>query len=67
MVEVEADGFLYKMVRIIVGRLAAVGQGRIPPEAMAGYLDGSFDLNIPPAPPQGLQLLWVEYPGLENF
>ena len=61
LIEVEADGFLYKMVRIIVGRLVAVGQGRIAPRAMAGYLDGSFDLNIPPAPPQGLQLLWVRY------
>ncbi|MBQ6808929.1 MAG: tRNA pseudouridine(38-40) synthase TruA [Firmicutes bacterium] len=61
LVEVEADGFLYKMVRIIVGRLVAVGQGRIPARAMADYLDGSFDLNIPPAPPQGLQLLWVRY------
>lgn len=61
LVEVEADGFLYKMVRIIVGRLVAVGQGKIPPAAMKGYLEGSFDLNIPPAPPQGLQLLWVRY------
>ncbi|MDO4732025.1 MAG: tRNA pseudouridine(38-40) synthase TruA [Bacillota bacterium] len=61
LVEVEADGFLYKMVRIIVGRLVAVGQGRIPATAMQSYLEGSFDLNIPPAPPQGLQLLWVRY------
>lgn len=61
LIEVEADGFLYKMVRIIVGRLVAVGQGKLPPQAMQGYLDGSFDRNIPPAPPQGLQLLWVEY------
>lgn len=61
LIEVEADGFLYKMVRIIVGRLVAVGQGKIVPQDMQGYLEGSFDRNIPPAPPQGLQLLWVQY------
>jgi len=61
MVEAVADGFLYKMVRIIVGRLAAVGRGALLPERMAGFLDGSFRENIPPAPPQGLMLMEVYY------
>lgn len=57
----EADGFLYKMVRIITGRLAAVGRGALKPEQIRDFLDGSLDLNIPPAPPQGLMLMAVYY------
>jgi len=60
-VEAVADGFLYKMVRIIVGRLVAVGRGALAPERMAGFVDGSFWENIPPAPPQGLMLMEVYY------
>ena len=61
LIEVEANGFLYKMVRIIVSRLVAVGRGRILPADMGGYLDGSFNRRIPPAPPQGLFLKEVSY------
>ncbi len=60
--EITADGFLYNMVRIIVGTLSAVGSGRICPEdipkiigsrrrAMAGVT----------APPYGLYLHNVKY------
>lgn len=59
--DVEGDGFLYKMVRIIVGRLLAVGSGMLAPEAMAGFLDGSERRNIPPAPGRGLMLMAVHY------
>ncbi len=61
VIEAAADGFLYKMVRIIVGRLVAVGQGRITPQQFAGYLDGSFSLHIPPASAYGLCLQAVDY------
>jgi len=60
-IEVEGNGFLYKMVRIIVSRLVAVGQGLISLKDMQGYLDGSFDLNIPPAPAGGLMMMEVYY------
>lgn len=60
-VEVAANGFLYKMVRIIVGRLTAVGRGQLEPEKIAGFLDGSYWRNIPPAPAQGLMLMDVYY------
>lgn len=60
--DVAGDGFLYKMVRIIVGRLLAVGNGALPPAALAGYLDGSERRNIPPAPGRGLMLMEVFYP-----
>ena len=57
----EGNGFLYKMVRIITGRLVALGQGRISLDEFAGFLDGSFDRNIPPAPARGLTLMEVKY------
>jgi len=66
VIEAEADGFLYKMVRIIVGRLVAVGQHRITLDEFRGFLDGSFDRNIPPAPARGLMMLEVHYGESEN-
>ena len=62
VIDVVGNGFLYKMVRIIVGRLVAVGRGEIVASQMADYIDGSFDKNIPPAPPRGLMLMKVFYP-----
>lgn len=61
LIDVEGNGFLYKMVRIITGRLVALGQGRISLDEFEGFLDGSFDRNIPPAPSRGLTLMEVKY------
>ncbi|MBR1483213.1 MAG: tRNA pseudouridine(38-40) synthase TruA [Ruminococcus sp.] len=36
---VEADGFLYNMVRIMVGTLLRVAQGKIPPEALPDIIE----------------------------
>jgi tRNA pseudouridine38-40 synthase len=60
-IEAEGNGFLYKMVRLLVARLLAVGQGRVPPAAMAEFLSGRPPLNLPPAPAQGLMLMEVYY------
>ena len=60
-IHVEGDGFLYKMVRIITGRLVAIGQGKYPPSAMAGFLANGGAQQIPPAPAQGLMLMRVYY------
>ena len=60
-VDIEGNGFLYKMVRIITGRLVALGRGQISLAEFAGYLDGAFDRNIPPAPARGLTLMEVKY------
>ncbi len=61
-IEVEADGFLYNMVRAIVGTLVEVGRGRQseswPAEAMAATDRGKAG---PTAPPQGLLLVCVNY------
>jgi tRNA pseudouridine38-40 synthase len=61
--EITADGFLYNMVRAIVGTLVEVGRGardeRWPAQALAAQ-----DRSVagPTAPPWGLFLLEVWYP-----
>jgi tRNA pseudouridine38-40 synthase len=61
--DVEADAFLQRMVRNLVGSLLLVGQGRRPwgwiPEVLAA---GDRTRAGPTAPPQGLVLLAVRYP-----
>lgn len=58
----EADGFLYKMVRSLVGALVAVGQGRLTPAQVESLLNGRMrTARIETAPPQGLFLEKVLY------
>lgn len=61
--EVAADGFLYNMVRTIVGTLIEVGRGARPvgwpAEALAAQDRRAAGRT---APPQGLFLLRVDYP-----
>lgn len=58
----EADGFLYKMVRTLVGGLIKVGQGIIPPEKLAEVLESKVRTAlIPTAPARGLFLEKVFY------
>ena len=61
--EIEADGFLYNMVRTIVGTLVEVGRGARP-ESWPGEVLQSMDRRRAgqTAPPQGLFLVNVEYP-----
>ncbi len=62
-IEVEADGFLYNMVRAIVGTLVEVGRGAQPAEWVGRVLESTDRGEAgPTAPPQGLFLLWVKYP-----
>jgi tRNA pseudouridine38-40 synthase len=60
--EIEADGFLYNMVRAIVGTLVEVGQGRRdeawPAEVLAARNRQAAGRT---APPQGLFLVRVDY------
>jgi len=63
VIEVEGDGFLYHMVRTIVGTLVEVGRGAKPPEWVAEVLSARDRRTAgPTAPPQGLYLLRVDYP-----
>jgi tRNA pseudouridine38-40 synthase len=60
--DVEADGFLYNMVRAICGTLVLVGTGRWPATRVAEVL-AARDRRVagPTAPPQGLFLVRVRY------
>ncbi|MBR7071313.1 MAG: tRNA pseudouridine(38-40) synthase TruA [Clostridia bacterium] len=59
---VSADGFLYNMVRIIVGTAIAVSQGRRSPNcAKEIFALGKRELAGETAPPQGLYLNQVFY------
>ncbi|MBP85859.1 MAG: tRNA pseudouridine(38-40) synthase TruA [Planctomycetaceae bacterium] len=62
VIEVEASGFLYNMVRNIVGTLVQIGRGKEPITFAADVL-AAKDRAIagPTAPPQGLYLLKVNY------
>ena len=61
-IEVEANGFLYNMVRNIVGTLMLVGRGEQPPEWVADVLASKDRRRAgPTAPPQGLFLVSVRY------
>jgi len=58
----EADGFLYKMVRSLVGALVGVGLGKLTPEQVVELLDGRRRTHlVPTAPAKGLFLWRVEY------
>lgn len=63
VIEVEADGFLYNMVRNIVGTLVEVGKRKQPPawvtEVLAARRRAAAGMT---APAQGLYLVGVLYP-----
>ncbi len=62
-IELQASGFLYGMVRLLVGMLIEVGQGeRSPLEFTEIWRQQRRDLVKYAAPPQGLCLLRVGYP-----
>jgi tRNA pseudouridine38-40 synthase len=62
VIDIEADGFLYNMVRSIVGTLVEVGRGSRS-EDWPGEVLQAADRRAagPTAPPQGLFLVNVEY------
>ena len=64
ILEVTGDGFLYNMVRAIAGTLCQVGMHKRTPESVRDLV-ASRDRRAagPTAPPQGLYLVRVDYPG----
>ena len=61
-VTVEADAFLYNMVRIITGTLAEVGFGKIMPDEIPRIIDScERSMSGLTAPPEGLFLKKVYY------
>jgi tRNA pseudouridine38-40 synthase len=67
IIEVEADGFLYNMVRNIVGTLVAVGKGKESTAWPAKVLQLRDRTKAGmTAPPQGLFLIGVDYGDLSE-
>lgn len=63
-VHVCADGFLYNMVRAIVGTMVYASYGKLRPEDIPALLErGDRRLTGPTMPPQGLYLNRVWYDG----
>lgn len=71
--EVQADAFLYRMVRRLVFIQVAVAQGKVSAEAVASILTGEnsseqrSELPAGLAPAHGLTLVEVTYPNLESM
>lgn len=61
-IDIEADGFLYNMVRIIAGTLIEVGKYKIKPQDILEIIkSGKRERAGKTAPPQGLYLEHVYY------
>jgi tRNA pseudouridine38-40 synthase len=64
---VEADRFLHRMVRFLVGTMVDAARGRRPAADVSRLLAGTDNREAsPPAPPHGLFLTHVRYPELEE-
>ena len=64
---VHGNGFLYNMVRILVGTMVGMGSGRIPAESMEKALSSLSRKDAgPTAPPHGLVLWRVKYPDFDT-
>jgi tRNA pseudouridine38-40 synthase len=64
------NGFLYKMIRCLMGTIEAAGAGKLSPDAVTRILESKDRTNAPEtAPPQGLFLMKVFYDkeSLDNF
>jgi len=61
-IDVAGDGFLYNMVRNIVGTLVEVGRGRFSAEKMDEIIAAKDRTAAGPiAPAEGLCLMWIKY------
>jgi tRNA pseudouridine38-40 synthase len=64
--EVQADAFLYHMVRRLVGTQVKVGQGKLPAGSLSQALAGRAKIPIGLAPANGLTLMEVGYSSLAD-
>ncbi|CAK6701368.1 tRNA pseudouridine(38-40) synthase TruA [Synechococcus sp. CCY9201] len=63
VVEMQATGFLYGMVRLVMGQLVAVGEGQLSVDGFSRrWRQQAREQVKEAAPPQGLCLLRVGYP-----
>lgn len=62
LIDIEADRFLYNMVRNIVGTLVEIGRDRWKPEIIKQILEKEDRSAAgPTAPAKGLCLMWIKY------
>lgn len=67
VIRVRGNGFLYNMVRIIVGTLLRVGRGFYTPEQVKEILEAkNREAAGVTAPPQGLMLMEIQYMDAEE-
>ena len=66
LIRIAASHFLWKMVRKLVSALVEVGRGAMGPDDLAGRLKPGSEIFSPTAPPSGLFLESIVYPG-EDF
>lgn len=60
--EIEANGFLYNMIRIIMGTLIEIGRNHLSPEVVPDIIKAeNRSAAGPTAPPQGLYMVKVKY------
>jgi len=60
--EIEGDGFLYNMVRNIIGTLVDIGVGRWEPQKITEIIEARDRTAAGRlAPPNGLCLMWIKY------
>jgi tRNA pseudouridine38-40 synthase len=64
LIDIEADAFLWNMVRKIVTALRLVGENKRPNEWIGRMFDPAYREGIPPAPAAGLYLKRVSYDGI---
>jgi tRNA pseudouridine38-40 synthase len=63
VVGIEGSGFLWQMIRIMVGTLVEVGLGRYGPDDVQTMLEARDRQRAgPTAPPHGLFLQWIDAP-----
>jgi tRNA pseudouridine38-40 synthase len=64
---VEADRFLHRMVRFLIGVMVDVGRGRRPVDDVDMLLRSTTNRHAsPPAPPHGLYFVGARYPQLNE-
>lgn len=64
---IEADRFLHRMVRFLVGIMVDVARERRPQDDITRLLEASENREAsPPAPPHGLYLVGARYPELDE-
>ncbi len=68
LIEIEADGFLYKMARNVIGTLLEVGKGeKVPQDIKKILYKKNRKFAGPTAPAKGLYLKKVKYRRLQKF